>query len=77
MDDKQPFIREDDLQLICEEEYDCLGNVRLVLEPRFFPEQFKSHLQKRIQTKKRVYLLLQTGNLVIGLWQDTKHFTAI
>ena len=53
--------------------YAC-GTIRSNRE--FFPQDFKSDLKKGFK-KRGEYKLLQSGNLVIALWQDTKVFTAI
>ena len=38
---------------------------------KFFPEDFKLHLKKRLKQRGE-YKLLQSENLVIAIWQDTK-----
>ena len=43
---------------------------------KFFPEEFKLHMKKGLKQRGE-YKLLQSENLVIAIWQDTKIFTAL
>ena len=60
-------------ELLDKKIYAC-GTIRS--NRKFFPEDFKLHLKKGLKQRGE-YKLLQSENLVIPIWQDTKIFTAL